>query len=461
MEQTTDININKSISPNLFNSDIKTQSAVKNIESFINTENRDRESVDDCYEESGIENICNDFFKKMNIHGRRIVDINYFLKEFVDVCKRHNSSLCCNSQLRPVKCRDEGLGTNVLIKCDNCNFKNWIASEPREKNVMKINTLAVLSTLVTGTCYDGLRRLFAGIDIPCMSHVTYMKHRRTLVPVIEKAANEEMIKAGKLEKEIAIRKGHVINGIPWIEVQGDGGYGKRSYRTGKHDSLVCVGSIIGVETNKLLHVEIRNKYCLICFKAARKKITPKKHVCYKNWNYNKSSSSMETDCNLKGFQKSIEIHGLIYKTYVGDGDSSTYKTIQERNVYKEHNVQVGRLYCTNHLYRNMCNKIVDISKGRLNHGAIRGNVLNFRDFIKHSAFKIRKLIAQHVERRRKQNVPDEIKNKELQRDILNAVPHTFGQHINCKNRGLTCKKDKNSVPILKSCGVYECVENVV
>ena len=143
----------------------------------------------------------------------------------------------------------------------------------------------------------------------------------------------KMKKAGEMERNIAIQKGHVINGIPWIKIEGDGGYGKRSYRSGKHDSLLCVGVIIGVETKKVLSVEVRQKFCLTCFIAAKRNVKPCAHRCFKNWNYKKSSSGMETDCILKGFQKSVETHNLIYKTYIGDGDSATYKTLLDNDVY--------------------------------------------------------------------------------------------------------------------------------
>ena len=256
----------------------------------------------------------------------------------------------------------------------------------------------------------------------------------------------------------------MINGIPWIEVEGDGGYGKRSYRTGKHDSLLCVGVIIGVETKKVLSVEIRQKYCLTCYKAAKLRRRARAHRCFKNWNYNKSSSSMETDCILKGFQKSVETHNLIYKTYIGDGDSATYNALLKNDVYGKYGVRVGRLYCYNHLFRNMCNKIVDASRSKINRSAVTGNILNFREFIKKSAYRVRKAIMFHTNQRIKANCSEKDKIKELQRDIFNVVNHVYGQHKNCKSRGLNCngrKNQKNWIPILKAYRIYDTIEEAV
>lgn len=236
-----------------------------------------------------------------------------------------------------------------------------------------------------------------------------------------------------------------MNGIPYISVECDGGFGKRTYKSGKFDSLVCVGVIIGTETRKVLHVEVRNKFCIICYNAAKKGLKPSAHNCFKNWNYNKSSSSMETDCILKGFQKSIEIHGLIYKTYIGDGDSSTYKALLENDVYGAHGVRIERLYCYNHLFRNMCNKIVEASKGTIKRLSVSGNISAFRELVKKSAFKIRKTINYCINERSKEYCSEKERAEKLQKDILNAPYHVFGDHRNCANRGLQCNKKKKKL----------------
>ena len=425
------------------------------------------------YNENTFDRIGNDFSRfqinknfldELNIVGRRIVDIKYFLNSFNNLIAKHHSGVCNDFRLNCRKYVNEGLGTQLLFNCDSCSFEDWVHSEPKQKRMMSINKLAVLSTFVAGTGYEGLNQMCAAMNIPCMAHTTYVRYRQSLAPVIEKAAEDVMKEAAIIEKEEAIKKGHIINGIPYIEVEGDGGYGKRSYRSGKFDSLVCVGVLIGVETKKILHVEIRNKFCLICYKAAKLQQKPALHKCYKNWNYNKSSSSMETDAILKGFQKSVEIHGLLYKTYIGDGDSSTYNSLLENDVYGAYGVRVGRLYCYNHLFRNMCNKIVEASRGKIARAAVVGNIAKFRLFIKKSAFKIRKAITDHIEQRNQEHCTDEQRIKELQRDILNVVDHVFGQHTNCKSRNLNCKTKKtkkNWVPVLKACKIYEPIQLAV
>lgn len=55
-----------------------------------------------------------------------------------------------------------------------------------------------------------------------------------------------MTAAAKEEKEIAINKGHLLNGIPYITVVGDGGWSKRSYGHTYSASSGVVSFISGV-----------------------------------------------------------------------------------------------------------------------------------------------------------------------------------------------------------------------
>jgi len=54
------------------------------------------------------------------------------------------------------------------------------------------------------------------------------------------------------------------------------------------------------------------------------------------------------------FQHSLEIHGLIYNKYIGDGDSNVAKKLRDFPPYPD--IVVEKIECTNHL-RNLCNKI--------------------------------------------------------------------------------------------------------
>ena len=161
-----------------------------------------------------------------------------------------------------------------------------------------------------------------------------------------------MIEAGKEEKLLAIERGDYLHGVPAITVIVDGGWSKRSHRH-SYNAKAGVGIIIGQATGKLLHIEVRNKYCSAC----THEVPADQHVCYTNWDA--SSSEMEPDIILEGFKQAEEVHGVRYKRFVGDGDSSVYPTlIQNIPGWGQY---IEKLECANHAckcYRSGLEKLV-------------------------------------------------------------------------------------------------------
>ncbi|GLV39544.1 hypothetical protein CBL_20448 [Carabus blaptoides fortunei] len=82
---------------------------------------------------------------------------------------------------------------------------------------------------------------------------------------------------------------------------------------------------------EILFMGVSNKYCSICYVASNRGVEAATHKCYKNWDH--SSSGMEADIIVRGFNFSEEMHKLQYTSFVGDGDSSVYARIRERVSY--------------------------------------------------------------------------------------------------------------------------------
>lgn len=94
-------------------------------------------------------------------------------------------------------------------------------------------------------------------------------------------------------------------------------------------------------------MSVRNKYCTICQRAANKEETAKDHICYRNWSG--SSAAMEQDIIVEGFCTSEEQHGLRYKKFVADGDSSVFANIRTKVSY---GLYAEKLECANHAVKN-------------------------------------------------------------------------------------------------------------
>ena len=156
-------------------------------------------------------------------------------------------------------------------------------------------------------------------NIPVMTQRTFVHTEQMIEKWWWKLLEESMISAGKEEKQIAINKGQYHNNVLAITVIVDGGWSKRTHKH-SYNGLSCVGVIFGKETQKLLYIGVRNKFCPVCAKDATKN-----HECYKNWSG--SSSSMESDIILEGFHKPEQQHGLCYINFIGDGDTSVHTTL--------------------------------------------------------------------------------------------------------------------------------------
>ena len=324
---------------------------------------------------------------------------------------------------------------------------------------MDANSGAAIGTLTTGIGFAQLEELCAAMNVPCMSEKTYIKCRQHLVDELLKTAEREMKLAGEAEKEAAIKRGDIHQGIPYISVVVDGSWMKRSYGT-NYDSLSGVGAIIGYHTGKVLFVGIRNKFCTVCDTAQRRGTESKKHKCYKNFDRNASSTSMESDAIVEGFKTSMEMHGLIYKMVVADGDSNVFKSIRDNDPYRDYKVQVNKIECTNHLLRNLCKKIRATSEITQPKGQRKKGFVKARDAVKGKIRTLRNEVIQAAARWRQDTQPFHCRVKALQKELLNICSHIFGEHKRCADR--KCEENEghrqpNIVPDLRAHGLYQKV----
>ena len=99
---------------------------------------------------------------------------------------------------------------------------------------------------------------------------------------------------------------------------------------------------------------MRNKYCTACKHGS----PPDQHTCFKN--KEKLSSEMEPDIILEEFTQSEKVHGVRYKRFVGDGDSSVYPTLLEK--VPSWGRYIEKVECANHVckcYRSSLEKLVE------------------------------------------------------------------------------------------------------
>ncbi|XP_049821547.1 uncharacterized protein LOC126265075 [Aethina tumida] len=254
------------------------------------------------------------------------------------------------------------------------------------------------------------------MDIPCLSKNLYYKIQNELDQVWKESLWLALEEAGKLEREAAIKEGHVdSHGIPYItDGYLDGGWSKRSYgHTYNENSGAAV--IIGKTTGKVLFVGVRNKYCCICARAENNNEAAKTHICFKNWSG--SSSSMEQDIIVEGFNNSIEMHGLKYLKFIADGDSSVFKNIKEKVPYGH---EVVKIECMNHVLKNFSKNLYKIKKDT------QGVPVDARKMLKSDTInELNKSVQSAIYA----NTQDP---ENLRADIRNSIYHVYGNHSACK-----------------------------
>lgn len=174
---------------------------------------------------------------------------------------------------------------------------------------------------------------------------------------------------------------------------------------------------------------------------------------------------MESDAIVEGFKSSLEMHELIYKSVIADGDSNVFKAVTDNKPYQKETVTVKKIECTNHLLRNLCKKLKGVAEMKPKTPKKRG-FIEVRNVVKKNILNIRKEVIEAAAIRRKETQPHHHKAKELQKDILNIPSHIFGEHKRCKECGRECEDnhdetEKNYVPFLKLHGLYSAIESAI
>ncbi|GFR19395.1 uncharacterized protein TNCT_409081 [Trichonephila clavata] len=180
------------------------------------------------------------------------------------------------------------------MKCEMCNFQEIIWTEDPHNEKIPVNIAAVSGIMKIGGAW-------------------------------EKVVEREMYSAAMEEKQLAVQAGEIgPDGFPTLTVVVGGCWAKRSYRN-NYSSLSGAAAIVEFRTKKVIYMGVRNRYCMVCSRAAAANEQADRHCCSKNWHG--SSSSKEANIIQEGFMNSFAMYGIKYSKIIGDGDSNVHKTI--------------------------------------------------------------------------------------------------------------------------------------
>lgn len=215
--------------------------------------------------------------------------------------------------------------------------------------------------------------------------------------------------------------------------------------------------IIGQETQKILFLGVRNKYCSICSLAKSKCKDVPDHMCYRN--HTGPSTKMERDIICEGFNNSIEMHGIMYRHYTGDGDAAVISAIQQTCSYGRY---VTKVECANHVTRAFCEKLHKLASNTAYTLEGRKLLLETNDANKISRVeRLVKGVRTAIKESAKNQETDAVET--LRGDLRNAPDHVFGSHERC--RSVFCNRkqngERNLLPDLEKAGLLQPIRILI
>lgn len=193
--------------------------------------------------------------------------------------------------------------------------------------------------------------------------------------------------------------------------------------------------IIGEETRKLLHLEVKNKFCSVCAREKSKNKSASKHKCYRN--FKGPSTGMESQAIVEGFSQSVEKYGIIYRYYIGDGDSSVHNRLLESG-----HRYVVKMECANHMVRCLSDKLHKLAKDTrlslLSRRLLTEQQVTAAEGVRVACFtRIERLVKGVRVAIKEASKTGDI--EQLRNDVQNAPYHVLGRHDKCRKN--FCSRD--------------------
>ena len=224
----------------------------------------------------------------------------------------------------------------------------------RGKN--EVNTRAIVGVHSTSASWQDFRLLCCIMDLPIPSEAI---HRAKVHKFVE-TTNTVVARSMKLSADNVYLQSSslpsIIPGAINCTVSFDASWHRRGYYSNQG-----FAAVIDSEFGKVLDYVLYDRVCIKCsqWPNERKEKEPDEYNEY--WiqhkdsctsNYKDTSQSMESSAAVEIWHRSIEKNQLVYDTYIGDGDSSSFKNLLKSNPYKSL-VTVRKEECLGHVQKRL------------------------------------------------------------------------------------------------------------
>jgi hypothetical protein len=335
--------------------------------------------------------------------------------------------------------KNQGLANFLSSICMGCHKTFQFCTSPMLSTPngqhYEINVRGVWGTMSSGGGAAQLSEIMATMGVQPLSARAFTNIENGVGKWWEFLVNQQMLLAANEEKARAIDRNDFHEEVPAISVVADGGWSKRTHKH-SYNALGGVAIVVGAETGKILHLGVRQKYCLTCVKADGTGEEPKPHDCFHDWE--ESSQSMEADIILDAFNQCEAKYGVRYMRLVGDGDSSSYAKLHKEG--PPWCKFVSKIECANHACKNLRGYLERLVEEKRQYKGMNGLTKRRRVQLVcavRSAIRIR---GQSVA-----EIGHQKATKLLASDIRNMGKHVFGNHDDCLE-GFCKIKDQETSP---------------
>lgn len=276
----------------------------------------------------------------------------------------------CDEKMSFRTCKTEGLAFKIKTSCEKCKEPRYLLSSERVKegsrqSYYEVNHRFAFVMRVLGLGLAGCDRFCGLMDLAesFLSKPSYNTHIQKIHTAVKHVAKRFCAAAVKEEKEETCKANNVQN-TNELTVSGDGTWKKRGFT-----SLFGVSSLIGYYTGKVFDVFVKSSYCHQCKTWENKLGTAefeewnKEHVNSGNCKANHvgPSGNMEVDAIIQMFKRSLEYFGVMFKNYIGDGDSKTYSGVVNAKPYGE-DFTMNKKECIGHVQKRMGTRLRELVK---------------------------------------------------------------------------------------------------
>ena len=285
--------------------------------------------------------------------GFRLIDLGCLQNLFSAVsCKS------CHGPVSITEVQRHGLASCLEVTCSSCDERKPEFMSRKISRFWEVNRRAVLGMRLIGKSRQALVKLAGALDMPSpMTRSAYHRHEQALHDASRTVAETSMSLAAR-----EARSGADIASIPATY---DGTWMRCGYA-----SLYGVFTAIAWDVGKVVDCEVLSKFYHKCsFLSGQKrngKITAEEYeekMAAHQWarNTTVSSAAMESEAAKTIWARSVEQFKLRYTTFIGDGDTKSFKVVSESAPYGP-DIPVSKEECVGHVQKRMGSNLRKLRK---------------------------------------------------------------------------------------------------